>query len=253
MLASASFVHAAMIGQWSPLLTAAAVMPSLAFLLALKPTVGAAVVAASLTWRVTWRAALGGVVCAVVAFALVPGWVGEWRAALTGAFHFQTLIARPAGVLLLLALLRWRRFDARLVLALACVPQTPVIYEALPLFLVPESRREMLVLLLCSGLELVVQQAMMRGLDGPASAHASGTALLVVMYFPCLIMVLRRPNAGSIPTWIERWAARLPIWLRGTQPTESPSRSPVRPRLDPTHEAPTTGGRSRSDSAQTED
>ena len=51
-------------------------------------------------------------------------------------------ITRPGGVLVLLALLKWKRADARLLLALACVPHTTVPYETIPLFLIPQTWRQ---------------------------------------------------------------------------------------------------------------
>ena len=48
---SASFAHAAVMGQWSLILTAAMLVPWLAFLGAVKPNVGIAMLGASLSWR----------------------------------------------------------------------------------------------------------------------------------------------------------------------------------------------------------
>ena len=64
--------------QWSPLFAAALVLPALSFFLVAKPTIGLAIFAA----RPSWRPVVAGVLCTVVAFALVPGWLAEWRQAL---------------------------------------------------------------------------------------------------------------------------------------------------------------------------
>jgi hypothetical protein len=52
--------------------------------------------------------------------------------------------------LLLLALVRWRRPEARLLAALACVPQTSALNETLPLYLVARNRAQVAVLALLS-------------------------------------------------------------------------------------------------------
>src|SRR5215208_2674097 len=52
---SAPFIQAAILGQWSPILTAAALMPSLQFVAAAKPTVGLA----AWLYRPSWRGIVG--------------------------------------------------------------------------------------------------------------------------------------------------------------------------------------------------
>ena len=37
----------------------------------------------------------------------------------------------------------------------------------------------------------------------------------IVQILPTLAIVLRRPNVGAVPAWLERRVARLPLWLRG--------------------------------------
>ena len=41
------------------------------------------------------------------------------------------------------------------------------------------------------------------------------TALFAAIYLPALWMILRRPNEGTVPAWLERASAVLPSWLRG--------------------------------------
>jgi hypothetical protein len=51
-------------------------------------------------------------------------------------------VLRPGGWLLLLALIRWRTPEGRLLAALACVPQTGGLYDTLPLFLTIRHRAQ---------------------------------------------------------------------------------------------------------------
>jgi hypothetical protein len=37
----------------------------------------------------------------------------------------------------------------------------------------------------------------------------------LLLYVPLTLMVLKRPNAGPMPLWIERRVASWPAWLRG--------------------------------------
>ena len=220
VITSASAAFAAETVQWSPLLGAAFALPWLGFFLFAKPTIGLAILAA----RPDRRALLGGAALLLVSFAMLPGWPVDWLRAV----HHTSLLS-PGGTLYLapirtlggasavLALLRWRRPEARLLFALACVPQTPLLYETVPLFLVPASIVEGGVLWLGSWLV-----ALWVSLHGPFAADpprfvVSARAIGWLLYVPCVVMVLRRPNAGPVPARLERWLARsrLPRWLIG--------------------------------------
>jgi hypothetical protein len=39
--------------------------------------------------------------------------------------------------------------------------------------------------------------------------------VFVCVYLVALALVLRRPNEGTLPAWLESAAAVLPRWLRG--------------------------------------
>ena len=69
---------------------------------------------------------------------------------------------------MLLAILRWRRPEARLLIALACVPQSMLLYETVPLFLVPRTFRESALLV---ALSYVALRAVAYGGPYPDVAH----------------------------------------------------------------------------------
>ena len=210
---SASFAHAAVMGQWSLLLTAALFLPRLAFLGAVKPNVGLALLGTSLSWR----AAAAMVLFAVLSLAAMPSWPREWLAQLPNSpYHFSPL-RTPVGFLTLLALLRWRRPEARLLAVLGVVPQSPFVYEALPLFLIPRTRYQSYALVIGSDLALGVY-VLARGIDQGRFFWINGIAVVVTMYLPALVMVLRRPNEGVVPRWLERATAMLPPRFRGRAP-----------------------------------
>ncbi len=176
--------------QWSLLLTGAALVPWLGFLLVAKPTIGLALFAA----YPDRRSAAGCAALVAAATLLAPGWINDWRASFAGAPHIVAPILRPGGLLILLAALKWRRSDAQLLVALGCVPHTTALYETIPLFLIAESWLQAFALWALALGAYVMQRA-----TGPYTSQeaywASGAQWIVLlMYLPCVALVLRRPN-----------------------------------------------------------
>ena len=132
---SAPFVQAAILGQWSPLLTAAALMPSLQFLAAAKPTVGLA----AWIYNPSRRGIIGGLILVAIAFLVLPGWLGDWLDVASGMNKYRGPATTLLGSFLLLGLLRWRRREGRLFVAMSLIPQLPVFYDSLILWLIPST------------------------------------------------------------------------------------------------------------------
>lgn len=221
-LTSSAALGTLVVTQWSAAMLAAATLPAMAWLAAAKPNVGLAI-AAAWTTRRQWAWGVGGaLLLCVVGLALVPGWPIEWLHALPLAPHIRSPLSIPGGVLVLLALLRWRRAEARLLVMLACVPHTPAYYDALPLFLVPSSLREALLLSALTWAAVSVEAFV-----GPAGAgyggmmDKRGLVILLLLYLPCLAMVLRRPNEGDVPARLDRVVrsvyARVTAWRHHTR------------------------------------
>jgi hypothetical protein len=191
--------------QWSPLLGASFVLAPLGVFAVAKPTIGAALfVARPNRWTL-----VGGAFLLAVAFASQPGWFTAWRSGFAPGLHFGAPVFQRGGFVALLGVLRWRRPEARLLVALACVPQTMLLYEALPLFLIPRTTREAVVLLVASD----AAQAVAAYVSGGALATAG--AGLWLLYLPASLIVLRRKNEGPVPAWLEQRLAGWPNWLRG--------------------------------------
>ena len=119
----------------------------------------------------------------------------------------------PAGPLLLLALTRWRRPEARLVAAFALVPHSTLFYEALPLLvLVPRTRQQLLALLLLNWIGTLVEAwlVFLPGFEWRSNVYVVGELMLAFAYLPALIVVLRRPNVAPddapLPAWAEQAA-----------------------------------------------
>ena len=209
--------------QWSPLIAASFAIPAVSIALVAKPTVGAALFVA----RPRWLAVVGGIALTALAFLLQPTWVLHWQHALQvyrlmepSGSPFRAIVGFPGGVLALACLLRWRRPEARLVAALACVPVTVSAYETVPLLLVPRTFWETALLV-----ALGYAQAQVTMIFVPVPWTTSefiavkGQLLVLSMYIPVTIMVLRRPNEGSVPAWLERLSVTLSTWVSGKSGT----------------------------------
>lgn len=181
--------------QWSVLLTGAALLPAFGWLLIAKPTIGLALFAA----YPHWKTAAGCIVLLLLSLLVWPGWVKEWRSTFPSAPHIVAPVTRWGGPLLFLALLKWRRPDARLLVALACVPHTTALYETIPLFLIPRTWPQAFCLW-ALGLSAFAGQKLTGPYLTQAAYWASGAQWIVaLLYLPCLAIVLCRPNVWSEP------------------------------------------------------
>lgn len=209
MLLGSSFILAAGLGQWTPLVTTTLLIPILGWLAVMKPNVGlASVVADPSPIRI-----LGGGVLLLLSLAFQPNWPAEWLRNLRSMPGHPIPLLIPGGVLALLALLRWRRPEARLLIGMACVPQLMYFADQLPLFLCAKTRRESIILSATSLVAWVIAlQAFNR--EGQPAFESDALVLLGV-YLPALVFVLRRENVGNVPGFVERGVAAWPSWLRG--------------------------------------
>jgi hypothetical protein len=195
-LASYPALDAARLCQWTPILSAAALLPWLGWLAAAKPTTGLVTVGSYLSRRWLPFNLVLGLALVAISIAWWPPWIGEWLDAVRGAHHFVPMVFRPGGALLLFALIRWRRPEARMLALAAIVPQT-VAYDALILALIPANRREALALgfLSFAAVPFLMPEA------GPPSTFAAAlahnqTVYLVALYLPALAAVLARTNVS---------------------------------------------------------
>ena len=224
---SLSMREASAAAQWSPIISACFVLAPLSFILIAKPTIGVALFVA----RPSWWAVAGGVILLTAAYLVQPTWIADWMGAVEryremGAPNapYRAIVSFPGGALALLCLLRWRRPEARLIAALVCVPITPMLYETLPLFLIPRTFWEAATLVGLSYAQHHVTTALVPVPWTHANFMAvTGQMFVLLMYLPATIMILRRPNEGALPSWVERRIARWPAWLRGRPASGAPS------------------------------
>jgi hypothetical protein len=215
LLMSFPMLWCAQSGQWTPLVLAAILAPSLGGLAVAKPTLAAAAFAYTPRRRFMVSAA----VALVVSVVIFPRWPGEYLAevaARTSANYHIPLLVFP-GPMLVLAALRWRRAEARMLLVMSCVPQTMLFYDQLPLAVIAGTFRQALVFSLASYAPIVAIYFLPRPADDTTAATVATTSVVLVWmyYLPCLLAVLRRPNVGEVPAFAERLSAHFPRWLRG--------------------------------------
>ncbi len=98
------FLVAAVLGQFTPLIMAAAFLPGFQWAYAAKPTIGAALFAARPSLVGAGLAAL----LTAVSLIVLPHWPIDWWHALAHTPHHRPPLLRPFGFILLLSLLRWR-------------------------------------------------------------------------------------------------------------------------------------------------
>jgi len=197
LVLSAAFLIAVSRNQWSLFFSAAYFTPWAAVFLAAKPNMALAFVAGSESWRrLRWILGVGATV-AVISLIARPTWPLEWFVSLKSMRYIVSPIMRPWAFVYALALLKWRRADARIFLALVCVPQTPSLYDLLPLYVITRTSREVSLLSLLTYvlfLSIVVL--------GPFDtfehyAYRLGYLSTFLIYVPVLVMILRRPNVSS--------------------------------------------------------
>lgn len=209
LLLSFSTFNAVWLNQWSPLLTGVALIAGGSLAMgavgAAKPTIGLILYAAT----PTWRAAAGALAVIAIAVIIRPTWPLEWLDAIRGQPQIAAPVTRPGGFLLLLALLRWRRPEARLLGAIAVVPHLANYYEAVILFLLPVHFVEAWVLVVGSWVARRWTLAMGSAPSLELLLDQRWPAMLLCLYLPALLMVLRRPNVGTVPVWLDRVVRRL--------------------------------------------
>lgn len=193
LLLSYPFVIAIISGQWAPLLMAASLIPGAEWLYAAKPQLGLAL----FVTRPRARALLLTIAFLIASLVVMPGWPLEWWHSAVGSRFVRSPALGFAwyGPVLLLAGLRWRTREGRLLLALSLVPQTPFCYDQLLLWFVARTHRESLNLTWLSWLMFAAWYVFEAPRKEQMIQLASFAPYLIAFLFvPCLAMVLLRTN-----------------------------------------------------------
>ena len=151
-----------------------------------KPHIGLPVALTNLSRRGVLLS-LGGI---AISIAVMPSWPQRWFSQLGGYQHFFPVLVFP-GVFILLAGLRYRERDARLLLVASLVPQR-WFYDPMILFLIPKTRRELIFTL---GISWIV--GVWRWFHNPHSMAQVGLWSVLGFYLPMLAVVLFRSDKTS--------------------------------------------------------
>ena len=174
--------------QWSPLIAASAFFPLLLPATMAKPQVGLPV---ALT-HLSRRGVLACLVFGLVTLILMPRWPWLWVRQLGNYQYFVPLLVLP-GPLLLLALWRCRDRDAWLLVLASIMPQR-WFFDSLILWLIPKSRRE---LVLTVGLSWGA--GIWRWYHVPHNFNEVGRWAVVFIFLPMLGLLLWRQYMKDQP------------------------------------------------------
>jgi hypothetical protein len=180
---------AMLVVQWSPLVSAAALVSWLVPITMAKPQIGLPVFLTHMSRR-------GVVACllvAAVSLLVMPRWPLRWLSQIGYYQNYVPLLVLP-GPALLLAIYRRRDPDSHLLLLLASAPQR-WFYETFVLWLIPKDRREILATVALSW-----GAGIYRWYHTPTSWSEVGSWAVLWIYLPMLgIILLRRKRDGCGP------------------------------------------------------
>ncbi len=213
LFVSGAFLYSVKTAQWGPLVLCALFLPWLGFFCAAKPNLGLGTLAGARSLPALARMLTSAAALVLLSLLLQPQWPRRWLGVIAQAPQPLSVLSLMGGPILLLALLRWRRWEARMLLMFALVPQTSGAVGTLPLLLVPRSFRALTVLAILSYVPMFY--APQAGQTIEQWSYRETLATLFAIYLPVLWIVLRTPNQGPLPARLEALAGRLPAWLRG--------------------------------------
>jgi hypothetical protein len=196
-LVSGAYLFAMGKGQTTPLMVAASLIPALGFLLAVKPNTSAALWIA----RPSWVAILGVSLFLVLSLVVLPSWPRDWwMALLADNTELVPPILRPFGFVLLLAALRWRSSEGRLLFAIAFIPQSTLPYELVALALIPANLIEMGIYVAGSWIAVAAAEQLHVSQSMAEWTATGWPVTLCAVHLPMLYLVLRRQSGWSGPS-----------------------------------------------------
>ena len=179
--------------QWSTLIVASAFLPLLLPATLAKPQIGLPVALIHLSRRGVIACVLVGLLSLIA----MPRWPVLWLGQLQYYEHFVPLFVLP-GPLLILALWRYCDKDAWFLLLSSIMPQR-WFFDALILWLIPKSRREIVWTAFFSW-----GAGVWRWYHVPYSYMEVGRVSVIFIYLPMLaVMLFRRPPSAKIESSLE--------------------------------------------------
>lgn len=184
---SVPFIYSVQVSQWAPLFLAAVYLKWLYPIILVKPHLGLSFFIMNFTYRRFILVALLGIGTLVI----WPDWIFRWWQQASGYDGFIPLLSF-SGLLLLLAILRWRTLPARWLILVSLTPQRAW-YDQLMLWTIPSNRNQMIVLTVCSWimwLPYIILAPQNLGIY-------DNLWLTVSLYYPALAIVLLNKEPGK--------------------------------------------------------
>jgi hypothetical protein len=191
--------------QWSPLILASAFSSVLAFTLCIKPQIALPIALTRLN-KVTVVSASALLLASLLIY---PSWPLRWLKGVGGYQGYLAFLTLP-GPLLLFAFKRWRNPDARFLLLASLFPQR-WFYDALILWLIPKTRKELLYTAVFSWLAYVWLL-----LPEQNKFIGRGSACVIAFHLPMLVTILRRRQDRPQPVTLTKIGATVdaaPVYL----------------------------------------
>jgi len=198
------YANSARLGQWSILLTSFLFFPWVGLVLSAKPQTAIPLLLATRSRRAILLTLIGVLILGGISLALFPAWPVAWIEGVRNARFMDPPITRFGGFLVLVALLRWRRPEAWLIVALACMPQAWGWYNTLPLFTIPATWRESVAMAVVATAGAWIASSSLHPVSSVAELYDwIGTLIVFSAYLPATLLVLRRANVGPSPAWLQ--------------------------------------------------
>jgi hypothetical protein len=199
ILASPAYLTSISSIQYAPLLAAAFYLPFLLPLAVIKPQLGIPLLAAGRWSKTTLLAALSIV---LVSLAVYPAWPFDWLTNMNfGSYDGKIPVFQGAGFLLLLSAFKWRDERARLLLAMALMPQR-LWYDQLVLLLIPRTRIQLYILLIGAWLSVLVSPGGL--MHTTVRDQTALVAVVSFVYLPLLCIIFQEELKLFASTLIRR-------------------------------------------------
>lgn len=188
------YILAFCLHQFSVLMAAIYLLPSLLPLTLVKPQGGIPIILVHLTKRrLLWI--VGFVLITVLIY---PAWPLAWWHYAKNYDGIIPLLLLPLGPLMVVALLKWREKDTAFLFLMACMPQR-VMYDIVPLYLLPKSFRQMAILCILSWATFIPLLFMVKDWWFPEQQVRYS---LIACYLPLLVMQVAPVLSEKAKGWL---------------------------------------------------
>jgi hypothetical protein len=186
ILLSPQYIFSLYSVQFAPLFAAALLLPCLLPVAVLKPQLGTVLLISG-----KWSSKSFLAMLLFIAFSLFvyPNWPADWlKQGNLSLYAGKIPVLQGLGCILLLSCLKWRDRRARLLSAMSLIPQR-LWYDQLMLFLIPETRLQLYLVLIGSWLSVILS---MKYVGSDMQHPTSWMITIYFLYLPMFIIVFNK-------------------------------------------------------------